>query len=75
MNKINAAFNCMGKIDSCLVYSQKTIPYIKYLNKNDKLEVLTNISIGFVNKGLYDEAILMRKSLWKLSQMRTHIIS
>lgn len=28
MNKINAAFNCMGKIDSCLVYSQKTIPYI-----------------------------------------------
>lgn len=23
MNKINAAFNCMGKIDSCLVYSQK----------------------------------------------------
>lgn len=61
MNKINAAFNCMGKIDSCLVYSQKTIPYIKYLNKNDKLEVLTNISIGFVNKGLYDEAILYAK--------------
>lgn len=62
MNKINAAFNCMGKIDSCLVYSQKTIPYIKYLNKNDKLEVLTNISIGFVNKGLYDEAILYAKN-------------
>lgn len=61
MNKINAAFNCMGKIDSCLVYSQKTIPYIKHLNKNDKLEVLTNISIGFVNKGLYDEAILYAK--------------
>lgn len=61
MNKINAAFNCMGKIDSSLVYSQKTIPYIKYLNKNDKLEVLTNISIGFVNKGLYDEAILYAK--------------
>lgn len=61
MNKINAAFNCMGNIDSCLVYSQKTIPYIKYLNKNDKLEVLTNISIGFVNKGLYDEAILYAK--------------
>lgn len=61
MNKINTAFNCMGKIDSCLVYSQKTIPYIKYLNKNDKLEVLTNISIGFVNKGLYDEAILYAK--------------
>lgn len=61
MNKINAAFNCMGKIDSCLVYSQKTIPYIKYLNKNDKLEVLTNISIGFVNKRLYDEAILYAK--------------
>lgn len=61
MNKINAAFNCMGKIDSCLVYSQKTIPYIKYLNKNDKLEVLTNISIGFVNKGMYDEAIFYAK--------------
>ena len=61
MNKINAAFNCMGNIDSCLVYSQKTIPYIKYLNKSDKLEVLTNISIGFVNKGLYDEAIYYAK--------------
>lgn len=61
MNKINAAYNCMGKIDSCLVYSQKTIPYIKYLNKNDKLEVLTNISIGFVNKGMYDEAIFYAK--------------
>lgn len=61
MNKINAAFNCMGNIDSCLVYSQKTIPYIKYLNKNDKLEVLTNISIGFVNKGMYDEAIFYAK--------------
>ena len=61
MNKINAAFNCMGNIDSCLVYSQKTIPYIKYLNKNDKLEVQTNISIGFVNKGMYDEAIFYAK--------------
>lgn len=61
MNKINAAFNCMGNIDSCLVYSQKTIPYIKYLNESDKLEVLTNISIGFVNKGLYDEAIYYAK--------------
>ena len=49
-NKICFAFSNLDQYDSALYYVEKTIPYIEYVEDNDKAEFLTNIGLLYKEK-------------------------
>lgn len=51
LDKISSAFTSMMEHDSAAYYSKLTTPYIKYLKKEEKPNVLTAISGSFFNIG------------------------
>lgn len=61
LNKINTAFLRLYMIDSAAIYAKKTIPYIKYLRKDEQPDVLTNISASLANIGETEQAVLYAK--------------
>lgn len=48
---LNRIYNAFYQPDSAAYYAEQTIPYIKYLTKQELPEVLVNISISLANVG------------------------
>ena len=44
------------QFDSSMYYSNKIIPYIKYIKSKEYVGVITNISADFYNQKKFDEA-------------------
>ncbi len=51
LSKISNIYSFMIQSDSAAYYAEQTIPYIKYLSKQELPEVLVNISISLANVG------------------------
>ena len=50
LDQIGKAYSDMGAYDRALYYMKKAIPYVKYLKKHEKAEVLANISGSYFNQ-------------------------
>ena len=48
LNKISNAFTNLMQFDSSMYYSNKIIPYIKYIKSKEYVGVITNISADFI---------------------------
>ena len=58
------AYGNIEKYDSALYYAEKTIPYIKYLKREEKAGLLSSVSAAYFNVGrLYDAKRYIRQSL------------
>lgn len=51
LDKLSCIFDFKNMPESCLFYTQKTIPYIKYLKKEEQPTFLTNVGASFYNNG------------------------
>lgn len=56
LDRIACNFNFMERQDSDFYYMKKAIPYLKYLKEKEKPDVLTNVSVSFLNQDLTDKA-------------------
>lgn len=64
LDRICYIFNAQDLLDSSFFYTKKTIPYIKYLRKEEQPGFLTNVSVGYYNKEYMKEALYyIKKSL------------
>lgn len=59
--KISNAYSDLEQHDSALYYAIKAIPYIKYLTKEEKADVLSNIAASYFNQKMLAEAELYIK--------------
>ena len=62
-NKISFAFANLGQYDSALVYVEKTIPYINYVDDSDKETFLTNIGLLYMDNDLQKAKEYFEKAL------------
>lgn len=62
-NKICFSYANLEKYDSALLYAQKTIPYIEYVDDSDKAVFLTNIGAFYKENNLYLAKELLEKAL------------
>lgn len=51
LDKISCIFDFKNMPESCLFYTKKVIPYIKYLKKEEQPTFLTNVGASFYNNG------------------------
>lgn len=56
LERISNAFAELEQHDSALFYAIKAIPYIKYLEKEEKVSALANIASSYFNQGHMDKA-------------------
>lgn len=62
-NKVCFAFANLERYDSALLYAQKTIPYIKYVEDSDKAAFLTNIGVFYKDNNLSKAKELLEEAL------------
>lgn len=64
LDKLSCIFDFKNIPESCLFYTKKTIPYIKYMGKEEQSMLYTNVGVSFDKNGLKKEGLFyIKKSL------------